>query len=294
MDRVKQEFNSRQFDSDQDLDAGNCRFRIETHIVLDKRNSKMRISTNGYHKPPSSKTQSFTTEVVLADWSSLRDLSYLIEVHLRKQDGRTRSITLKAESGHSLSTESSISGSDISNVKFSLDDSDLHISTSGPAHTRLPFYKNSVNMESQDKENIIGFRNLIGEILDETTIESVLNLQDQELMFDAEPEYTNGHYQSSVKTAFRVLEERIRCKGEFSIDMTGSDLAKQAFREDGELEIGATGGEIEGWMFLYAGGFQALRNPPSHRSMPDIDQDRARQILSFVDLLLQTLEEKHA
>lgn len=293
MDRVEQEFDSRQYDSRQDVDADNCRFRIKTRIILDKKEKIVKISTYEYDQPPSSATQSFKTEAVLSHWDSLQELNTLIDKHLRNKDGRTRSVTLEAESGRSLSSESTIKSGEVEEVEFILDESDLHVRTSGPAQGRLPFYQKSVDLEIQDYSNLIEFQNILEEILDYTSSSSALELKNPELLGDAEPEYKNGHYQSAVRTAFRVLEEQIREKGDFDAEMTGSNLAQEAFKQGGELEIGDISGEIQGWMYLYTGGFLALRNPPSHRDVPEIDQNRARRILSFVDLLLQTLEEEH-
>jgi uncharacterized protein (TIGR02391 family) len=115
-------------------------------------------------------------------------------------------------------------------------------------------------------------------------------LEHPDLRSDAVPEYVDGHYQSSVRTAFRVLEERIREEGGFSQDDTGVSLAQDAFHvDDGPLTFADVEAEKLGWMYLYAGGFGALRNPPSHRDEESIDQQRAMQILHYVDLLLDVL-----
>lgn len=294
MVRVRQEFDSRQYDPHQDMESESCRFRIETYVVLDKGESTIEIDTYEHHQPPSSETQSFGTKVVLSDWSSLQKLKTQIERHLRKQDGRTRSVTLQTDSGQDYASRIGQMNEDVKEVTFTLDDRGLHTSTQGASRGRLPYYQRSVKGELQDHANLLEFYDMLEEVLDDTTPKSILKLENPELLTEAEPEYQNGHYQSAVRTAFRVLEEQIREKGNFDVETTGSSLAQEAFKEGGELEIGEVSAEVRGWMFLYTGGFLALRNPLSHRNIPEIDQDRARRILSFVDLLLQTLEEEYS
>lgn len=115
---------------------------------------------------------------------------------------------------------------------------------------------------------------------------------DNELESRCLSEYESAHYQSAVRTAFTVLEERIRNKGEFPQRMAGAELALQAFNsDDGALSFGETEGEQDGVMFLYRGAFQALRNPVSHRFVEDIDEEYARDAIHTVNLLLRLLEE---
>lgn len=126
----------------------------------------------------------------------------------------------------------------------------------------------------------------------EQFVEVDSSVLDDELASRCLSEYESGHYQSAVRTAFTVLEERIRGKGGFPQGTSGADLMLQAFNaENGELSFGQTEGEQDGVMFLYRGAFQALRNPVSHRFVEEVDEDYARDAIHTVNLLLRLLEK---
>jgi len=115
---------------------------------------------------------------------------------------------------------------------------------------------------------------------------------DTELAERCLSEYESGHYQSAVRTAFTVLEERVRNKGGFPQEVSGANLMLQSFNaDDGPLSFGQTEGEQDGVMFLYRGAFQALRNPVSHRFAEEVDEDYARDAIHSVNLLLRLLDE---
>ena len=135
------------------------------------------------------------------------------------------------------------------------------------------------------------FLDMVDELFQDTDEEPILQLEHPDLRSDAVPEYVDGHYQRSIRTAFRVLEERIREEGGFPQDSVGMGMVQDAFStDDGPLTFADVEAEQRGWMFLFSGGFGALRNPPSHRDEDSIDQQRAMQILHFVDMLLEILE----
>lgn len=105
-------------------------------------------------------------------------------------------------------------------------------------------------------------------------------------------QYRSDHFQSAVTNAFTVLEERIREKGGYDASKHGVNLIQEAFHhEEGPLSFGQTKAEREGVMLLYRGAFQTLRNPPSHRFLDDLDSRQARDIIYFVDLLLNLIDE---
>lgn len=112
---------------------------------------------------------------------------------------------------------------------------------------------------------------------------------DPELADRALSEYEDGHYQSAVRTAFVVLEERVRSEGEFRESDHGADLMTEAFRPDGPLAMGQTEAEKEGTMLLYRSAIMALRNPTGHRFVDEIDGDYARDVIHTVNLLLRVM-----
>ncbi|MFC7072974.1 TIGR02391 family protein [Halovenus rubra] len=114
---------------------------------------------------------------------------------------------------------------------------------------------------------------------------------DNELVERSISQYESGHYQSAVQSAFIVLEERVRDRGNFGRDIHGSDLMTEAFTpERGPLSFGETGSEQEGVMFLYRGAMQSLRNPASHRFIEEVDEEYARDVIHTVNLLLRLME----
>lgn len=88
-----------------------------------------------------------------------------------------------------------------------------------------------------------------------------------------------------------MLEEQIRDEGGYSQDITGTDLATEAFNIGGPLSFGETDEEKKGVMHTYRGAFKCLRNPSAHRFLDDLSEDEAYSILSFANLLLMWLED---
>lgn len=114
---------------------------------------------------------------------------------------------------------------------------------------------------------------------------------DRELARSCLTKYDRGEYQSAVRDACLVLEQRLRQYSQFDPAMTGTDLAKQLFSpNDGPLSIGETKSEQKETMFLYAGAMQAIRNPASHRFY-EVEQQEARDIISFINFLLFLIED---
>lgn len=117
---------------------------------------------------------------------------------------------------------------------------------------------------------------------------------DDELESRCLPQFYQGLYQEAVSTAFTVLEDRVRNEGGFTPNESGADLMSQAFdKSNGPLQLGVIDNEKEGFKLLYMGAFRALRNPPHHRLLDDMDQPQARDMLGFVNLLLTLIENRN-
>lgn len=118
---------------------------------------------------------------------------------------------------------------------------------------------------------------------------------DNQLQARVEPQFRRGFYHDAVGTAFTVLEDRIRDVGGFDPDDHGKVLMTNAFDEDsGPLSMGDVRSEKEGFKLLYTGAYQALRNPPSHRILDDMDSQQAKDALSMVNFLLTLVENKRS
>jgi len=292
--RISKEFRSDQYSSEEDLQEENYRFRVETTITLDSGEKMFEINSREYHNDGRGLTESFGGTFILSDWSDLQDVADLLRHYVNVQDDLTRSITIPLESGKGFNGRLGRSVDGIEEIVFTVDEDRLEVDGKGHRGD-IRHYRRSVDFTPQDRRNAIAFLDMVNEIFQDSDEEPILNLKHSDLRSDAVPEYADGHYQSSVRTAFRVLKERIREEGDFSQDNTGFGLAETAFSpEEGSLTFADVGAERKGWMFLYAGGFGALRNPPSHRDEDSIDQHRAKQILNFVDMLLCVLESKVA
>jgi uncharacterized protein (TIGR02391 family) len=116
---------------------------------------------------------------------------------------------------------------------------------------------------------------------------------DPELETRCIPQFKLGLYQEAVTSATTVLEHRVRTEGGYSEEDHGETLMAKAFSEnEGPLQMGVVENEMEGFRFLYQGTSKALRNPPHHRLLDDMDQQQARDILGFINLLLTFIENR--
>ena len=269
--RISREFTSEQYPSEQAVEDEQPGFCIETILNLDCNEKVFDISTHEHHPGDSTPTQSFGGTLVFSDWSDLQDVADLLKRYIREQDDQTRSITVPLDSGTGFNSRLGRHVDDISEARFTVDDYGLEVDANGQ-RGQIRHYSKTVDYTQQDRRNAMAFLDMVDELFQDTDDEPILHLEHPDLCSDAVPEYVDGHYQSSVRTAFRVLEERIREEGEFSQDTVGMDLAQNAFStDDGPLTFADVGAEKRGWMYLYAGGFGALRNPPSHRDEDSID-----------------------
>jgi len=288
--RISQEFVSDQYPSEEDRENEDYSFRIETTLKLDSDENVFDISSREYHAEDSTPTESFGGTFVLSNWSDVQEVADLLRRFIREQDDATRSITVPLDSGSGFNGRLGRHIEDIEEATFTVDEHRLEVSGNGH-RGEIRHYRHSVDHQQQDRRNSMIFLDMIDELFQDTDEEPILQLEHPDLRSDAVPEYVDGHYQSSVRTAFRVLEERIRKEGGFPQDSVGMGMAQDAFStDDGPLTFADVEAEQRGWMYLFSGGFGALRNPPSHRDEDSIDQDRAMQILHFVDMLLCVLE----
>lgn len=120
-------------------------------------------------------------------------------------------------------------------------------------------------------------------------IESQAGL-DQELMRRCGPLIHMGKFDEAVRSAFVLLEERLR-KAVEKDDITGVRLANHAFnRERGPLSkhLGRTASEREGLRELYSGSFKLFRNPTAH-GVVGYSAPEGKDIIGLVDLMLKLL-----
>lgn len=98
-------------------------------------------------------------------------------------------------------------------------------------------------------------------------------------------------WDSAVRTAGVILEERLRQKGNISDrNITGQGLVNKIFSKTGILANKFTvDSERQGYRDLYAGIIGTYRNPSAHRLI-DPTPEEGGTFIMFVDLLLKKLD----
>ena len=229
--RISRNFTSQQYFSEEDVGRDTPDLTVKTNLTLDSDERRIDIKTQE-HSTPKDRSVSFGANIVLSKWSDIQEVTTLLQRFIREQDDSTRSITLPVVSELVYNSRLNKHNTDIEDAIFSVDEFGLDIDAEGLCG-RLPHCTYSVGNTPQNRRNAMTFLNMVGELFEDLEGEPALQLQDFELWSSALPEYIDGHYQSSVRTAFRVLEERIRKIGNFPQEMTGSTLAKEAFKPSG-------------------------------------------------------------
>lgn len=290
--RISQDFESCQYSSIEEVEQDSPTFRVTSEVELNSSTRRLRMNTIEHQDWDRSQSETFTIDVELSEWTELKRVLALLRKQIRNQDDRSRSIPISVESGTAYETSTATRKKGFDEIVVTVDNYRIEVS-SGPISGYLPHYEKLVDGAPQDRRNAVEFLEIISEYFEQSDDREMLDVHDRDLRGEAVPEYLNGHYQSCVRTAFRILEERIRDAGDYPQNLTGDDLAKEAFKVDGgDLAFADVNAEKAGWMFLYAGAFASLRNPPSHRDDQFVNQRRAKQILHFVDYLLDVLETR--
>lgn len=114
----------------------------------------------------------------------------------------------------------------------------------------------------------------------------------------SESRFRAGHLADSVEAAFKEVNVRVKefVRLKSGRDLDGSDLMNFAFSPkapvirlaDTATESGYS--EQQGYMLLFTGAIQAIRNPKAHANVV-IDETRAILHLSLASLLMYRLDE---
>ena len=103
--------------------------------------------------------------------------------------------------------------------------------------------------------------------------------------------FTDGYYSDALHKACTALEKAVQDKAQQSTEPTGATLMSKVFSKDKPLlTLSSNQGEQEGYMFLYRGLAQAIRNHYAHND-PATDPARALEWLSFLSALFYKLDE---
>ncbi|MBW4544089.1 MAG: TIGR02391 family protein [Symplocastrum torsivum CPER-KK1] len=98
-------------------------------------------------------------------------------------------------------------------------------------------------------------------------------------------------WDSAVRVAGVILEERLRDVGNIEAGYAGQDIVNKVFKNGGTLASKfSVDSERQGYRDLYAGVFATFRNPSAHR-LVDPTPEEGGAFIVFVNLLLKKLED---
>lgn len=105
-------------------------------------------------------------------------------------------------------------------------------------------------------------------------------------------------YADAVERAFKEINSRVKklVKGRVPIDADGVGLMQKVFSPEKPLirladDLDTSGEDVQrGYMFMFAGGMSAIRNPKAHDNI-EISKDDALRKLYFASMLMYKLDE---
>ncbi|MDE1881610.1 MAG: TIGR02391 family protein [Euryarchaeota archaeon] len=114
----------------------------------------------------------------------------------------------------------------------------------------------------------------------------------------ADSRFKSGHLADAVEAAFKEVNTRVKSHVQHATgrELDGADLMNFAFSPRSPisalapLETESGRSEQQGYMLIFAGSMQAIRNPKAHANIV-IDQNRAAQHLMLASLLMSKLDE---
>ncbi len=121
-------------------------------------------------------------------------------------------------------------------------------------------------------------------------------VSDEDVKNASRPLFLDGHYAQSIFEAFKVVNLSVKKLSRLH-EKDGKDLMFSAFSpQQGPLRI-ASGSSIsaqdeqEGFMHIYAGAMQGIRNPKAHDAVIQTDPVRTLQYLALASLLVTRAKE---
>ena len=114
--------------------------------------------------------------------------------------------------------------------------------------------------------------------------------------------FLDGHYADSVESAFKEIETRLKklYKKYKSEELFGQDLMRAVFNLENKKNkrlltfenLGTESGKNvqEGYMHIFAGAMQAIRNPKAHENIC-ITKEQALDRLIFASMLMKKIDD---
>lgn len=114
--------------------------------------------------------------------------------------------------------------------------------------------------------------------------------------------FKDGHYSEAIEAAYKriitlVKDKTGRPKKSDSSELDGKSLMLRSFSRDNPLlklnDLSTDGekDEQEGFMHLFAGAVQGIRNPRAHDNIEQNDPDKTLEYLMFASLLARKIDE---
>lgn len=119
------------------------------------------------------------------------------------------------------------------------------------------------------------------------------HIKRQELLEEAQDSFNDGKYETSVFSAYRLVEDTLRNKARSSADSYGRNLVAEALSpKKGKLRDSNCASESEeiGVYNLFLGGIGYFKNPSSHRKVGYEEPRRALQAIVLAELLLSVID----
>lgn len=116
----------------------------------------------------------------------------------------------------------------------------------------------------------------------------------EDLLDKVREDFLVENYEDAIFKASKLLEEAARDKANLSEGEYGKTLMNKAFRPNGGIlshPESRTPAEKEGLHNLMVGAILWFKNPRSHRTVPDNNPESVAQALSFLNLLLDLVDQ---
>lgn len=240
-------------------------------------------------------------EVEFPDQEAIADIRQFLAHHLEKDDKIERSCRVPVINAKRVNTWAGRGRNeytDFDHLNVMADSNRISFGALGNMTPDIHFYETATEEGPQDQRNGERLLAFFDEITEDTTRGAGISLHDETLVDRCLPLFERGKYPEAARLAGQILEERTKELAPAN-EKDGAKLMRDVFSpEGGSLQIASDSGEQVGLMSLFAGTYQAVRNPLSHRTpdsdreryLDDLDRIQTKNILHLSDYLLTTLE----
>lgn len=287
--------------TDKNRDWNDVDLRITAYITGDEHFNDNTLVFHG--DPPGSNCERTYLQVEFPDQETIAEIHQFLSHHLQQDDGIERSRRVPVVDGERINTWATGRRGGTENMDYLTVSANSERISFGPLATMTPdirFYETATEEGPQDQRNGERLLDFFEEISNNTIEPANVPLQDDELSERCLPLFNEKKYAEAARLAGQILEERVsEFAPEAKSDLEGAKLMREVFSPDGgSLQIASDGGEQTGLMSMFAGSYQAIRNPLSHRTpdpnreryLDDLDRIQTKNILHNIDYLLTTLE----